>query len=261
MNTIKVSLVQMISWDNKEANFQKAMGFANQALKDKPDIICFSESFLYWGPADAWETLESPYVHAFKEFAKKNKVNIVLWSIKFRSMTPHKFTNTALILDRTWDIVYQYDKIYMFYVNRPDIIVRESDTTSPGNSLWLFELEGVKIGVGVCYDLRYPEYFQALARKWAEVIFLPAHFRKKTWSVAREVLTKSRAIENQVYFCACGDTGEWLCGDSRILSYDGQELAALGSEEGVITATLDLQALKTFRRDFPVLLQIKNFNV
>jgi len=52
-----------------------------------------------------------------------------------------------------------------------------------------------------------------------------------------------------------------LCGDSRILSYDGQELAALGSEEGVITATLDLQALKTFRRDFPVLLQIKNFNV
>jgi nitrilase len=143
-------------------------------------------------------------------------------------------------------------------------VVRESDSTIPGNSLGFFTLDNVKIGVGICFDLRYPEYFQALAKKeGVEIIFLPSNFRKKTGIIAWENLTRARAIENQVYFCACDQTGEEgikeRCGNTRIISYDGSIIENIDSEEGMISANLDLEALRKFRKEFPVLKQIKSF--
>jgi len=121
----------------------------------------------------------------------------------------------------------------------------------------------VKIGVGICYDLRYPEYFQALVKNGVEVIFLPSNFRKKTGFIAWDNLTIARAIENQVYFCACDQTGESgikeRCGNSRIISYDGEILKNINFDEGVISESLDLKSLRKFRKEFPVLKQVRSF--
>lgn len=149
----------------------------------------------------------------------------------------------------------------MYDVNRRDANYRESEHVQPGDKPGIFELEGIKIGVGICVDLRYPEYFRELVKLGAEVIFLPSNFRKTTGELARDVLTKARAIENQVYFCACGQTGGEgaldRCGNSRVISFDGNIISDIGEEEGIVTAELDFENLRAFRKEFPVLSQMK----
>jgi predicted amidohydrolase len=125
-----------------------------------------------------------------------------------------------------------------------------------GDELGLFEIDGVKIGIGICFDLRYPEYFRELTRNGAKIIFLPAHFRKNTGSMAWKVLPEARAIENQVYFCACNQTGKGLIGNSKIISYDGSIVKSLEDEEDILTAEIDLDSQNEYRQKFPILKQI-----
>jgi nitrilase len=149
----------------------------------------------------------------------------------------------------------------MYDVLRPDLTYRESDTVRPGKEFGFFELENIKMGVGICVDLRYPEYFRQLIKAGAEVIFLPSTFRQATGALAWDVLTQARALENQVYFCACDQTGgegnKKRCGHTRIIGFDGQILAQLDRGEGIVSANLDLEAERQFREQFPVLKQIK----
>ncbi|MCK5477030.1 MAG: hypothetical protein KAI55_03855 [Candidatus Aenigmarchaeota archaeon] len=256
-----VSLIQMNSGENKKDNFSKSIRLLNQSLKDNPDIICLSELFLYCGDKEIEyaEKLNSDIIACFKEFAKNNNVNIVLGSIALK--VEDKITNTSLVIDRNGDIVHKYDKIYMYDVEKEDIVFKESDVTVAGNKIGLFELDGIKMGVGICIDLRFPEYFRELVVNGTEIIFLPASFRKRTGSLAWSVLTQSRAIENQVYFCACNQTSgmgaKERCGNSRIISYDGKILKNIEYEEGVISSNLDLNYLEKYRKEFPVLKQIR----
>lgn len=259
---MKVSLIQINSSEDKEANFKKAQKYILEVMAQKPDIICLSENFLYRGDDKMKEAekLSSNYIVDFQELAKIQKVNLILGSIALTTET-NKTTNSSLIIDRRGKIIHRYDKIYMYDVERGDLTFRESDATQPGNKLGLFELEGIKMGVGICVDLRYPEYFRELIKLGVEIIFLPSNFRKLTGQTAWDILTRARAIENQIYFCACGQTGgngaKERCGNSRIISFDGKIISEIGQEEGVITANLDLEAMHKFRKEFPVLKQIK----
>ena len=259
---MKISLIQIESNNNREDNFTKATTYIKEAMKHSPDIICLSESFLYRG-ADSLEhaeTVDSPYIIWFQELAKAHNVNIILWSIALKADNK-RVTNSSLILNRSGEIIHRYDKIYMYDVERDDLTYRESDSTQPGTELGFFTLEGVNMWVGICVDVRYPEYFRELTRLGAEIIFLPSNFRKATGLLAWDILTKARAIENQVYFCACGQTGKAdnkeRCGNTRIISFDGKILSNINEEEGIITADIDLDALRQFRKEFPVLRQMK----
>ena len=259
---MKISLIQIHSNDDKEANFKKAQKYILEAVKQKPDIISLSENFMYRGKdvKKEPEELSSNYIAVFRELAKENKVNIILGSIVLTTET-EKYTNSSLIINRKGEIVYRYDKIYMYDIEKDDVFYRESDKIMVGNKIGFFELEGVKMGVGICVDLRYPEYFRELTKLGAEIIFLPSNFRKVTGQLAWDVLSKARAIENQVYFCACDQTGGIgnlkRCGHTRILSYEGKIISELGMREGIITAELNFDNLRKFRKEFPVLRQIK----
>lgn len=121
----------------------------------------------------------------------------------------------------------------------------------------IFELDGVKMGVGICFDLRFPEYFRELVKEGAEILFLPSHFRKATGEIAWNVLTRARAIENQVYFCACNQTGEGICGNTKVISYEGEILSVLEMDEGILVQDLDLETQKQYRMQMPVLKQMK----
>lgn len=252
----------MDSNNNKEGNFLKAKSFFKKALEDKPDIVCFSEMFLYWGDEKIKmaENINSEKILAFQELAKENKVNIVLGSVSLKAGID-KTTNTTLVIDRKGNIVHRYDKIYMYKVVRDDLLIDEFNTTVSGKNLGIFELDGVKMGVGICFDLRFPEYFRELTKAGAEIIFLPTSMRRTTGEIAWDVLTKARAIENQLYFCACDQTGETglkeRCGNTRIVSFDGKIIKDIAFEEGIISADLDLEKLRNFRKEFPVLEQIK----
>jgi predicted amidohydrolase len=262
---MKVALIQMNSGCDKEKNFELALDCSRLAAKKGADIVCLPELFLYWGNSmeKEVETISSSYIETFKILAREESVNIILGSISLEKEGFAVPANSTLVVNRKGKIVFRYDKIYMFEVQREDLTLKESDFTIAGSKLGLFELEGVKMGVGICYDLRYPEYFQELALQGAEVIFLPANFRKITGEVAWDILTKARAIENQVYFCACGQAGgEGLrerCGRSRTISFEGRIVSEARKEEEVLLADLDLLRLRKFRKEFPVLRQVNKW--
>jgi predicted amidohydrolase len=259
---MKISLVQIQSGKDKQSNFEKAKKYILEAVKQKSDIICFSENFLYRGDGKEGiaEKVSSNFIKSFQKLAKDNNVNLILGSIALKTKI-NKITNSSLIVNRSGKIIHRYNKIYMYDVERENLTYRESDKTVMGRKLGLFKLDGIKMGVGICVDLRYPEYFRKLIKSGAEIIFLPSNFRIATGKVAWDVLTKARAIENQVYFCACGQTGgEGIykrCGNSRIVSFEGQLISKTGFKEGIITTNLDLDKQKKFRKEFPVLKQIK----
>src|SRR3989339_746675 len=249
---MKISLLQLNSSDDKEANLKKAQKYITDATTQKTDIVCLSESFLYRGDdkEKEIEKLSSRYITAFQEIAKTQNVNLILGSIIIATESASKATNSCLIINRKGEIIYRYDKQYMYDVERSDFTFQESDATQPGSKIGFFELDGVKMGVGICVDLRYPEYFRELMKKGAEIIFLPSNFRKITGQLAWDILTKARAIENQLYFCACGQTGgtglKERVGNSRIVSFDGKIISEIGEEEGVVSADFNLEALREF---------------
>lgn len=260
---MRVSLIQMNSKDNKQENIEKAIKFMDEAVNQNADIICLSEKFLYWGIGRSAESINSIVIEKFKEYAKKKNVNIILGSIALKYENTENITNTCFVINRNGEIIHKYDKIYMYTVNRPDLKIDEGHDTVKGNKLGIVEIDGVKIGIGICFDLRYPEYFKTLAINGAEVMFLPSSFRKTTGAVAWEILTRARAIENQAYFCACNQIGgiaeKERCGNTQIISYDGNIISNIDNGEGIIMADLDIEKLRKFRKEFPILKQIEKF--
>ena len=253
---MRVSLIQTESNGTKQENEEKVFIQLQEAVKEKPDIICLSELFLSWGKDFYGGKVKMKEIEKYQNFAKENNVNIILGSVALESNLPNKTTNTCFIINRNGTIVGRYDKIHLYKVNKPDFKLDERDDTIAGNNLGLFELDNVKVGVGICFDLRFPEYFRELTKNGAQIIFLPSHFRKNTGAIAWNVLTRARAIENQVYFCAVDQTGEDLCGDTKVISYNGEVLKSLNDEEGILTIDLDLEEQRKYRKEIPLLEQI-----
>lgn len=249
---MRVSLIQTESNGTKQENEKKIFEQLNEAIKEKPDIICLSELFLSWGKDFYGGIVKQDEIKKYQTFAKDNNVNLILGSVALESNVDKKSTNTSFVIDRNGNIVGRYDKIHLYIANKPDFKIDERDDTIPGTQLGLFELDNIKIGVGICFDLRFPEYFRELVKNGAEIIFLPSHFNKSTGNIAWEVLTKARAIENQVYFCAVNQTGNKLCANTKAISYDGEILKSLDDEEGVLTVDLDLEKQKIYRKEIPV---------
>lgn len=253
---MKVSLIQMESKGEKKENEIKSLKMLDDAIKENPDIICLSELFLSWGKDFDNAVVDIEEIEKYQEFAKNNSVNIILGSVALRNNINNKTTNTCFVIDRKGEIVKRYDKKYMYKVNKPDFVVDETEDTIPGTEIGIAVLDGIKIGIGICFDLRFPEYFRELIKQGAQIIFLPSHFRKNTGEKAWDILVNARAIENQVYFCACNQTGKGLCGKTKIVSYDGDIVKQIEEEEGILAAELDLDSQEQFRKEFPVLEQM-----
>lgn len=253
---MKITLIQMNSNGTRKENEEKAFKFLNQAVEQNTDIICLSEKFHYWGKNRDEGKIRIEDIQIYKNFAKENNVNLILGSVDLINENTDKTTNTCFVIDRQGNIVGRYDKKYMYVVDKPDLKIDEREKTIPGNKLGLVELDNVKIGIGICFDLRFPEYFRELTKNGAKIIFLPSHFRESTGSIAWDILTKARAIENQVYFCACNQTGQDLCGNSKVVSFDGTIIDSLDKEEGILKVELDLKEQEKCRKEFPVLEQI-----
>lgn len=250
---MRVSLIQTESIGTKQENEEKVFKQLYEAVCDKPDVICLTELFLSWGKDFAGGKVQYNEIKKYQDFASENNVNIILGSVALESNIPGKTTNTCFVIDRNGSIVGKYDKIHMYKVNKQDFKLDENDDTIPGKELGVFEIDNVKIGIGICFDLRFPEYFRELIKKGVKVIFLPSHFNKNTGSIAWDVLTKARAIENQVYFCAVNQTGKTLCANTRVVLYNGEVLKSLSDEEGILTVDLDFKAQEEYRKENPFL--------
>jgi len=209
---------------------------------------------------------DHPFIAAFREFARANAVWVLIGSVAIDAGSG-KYANRGFLIDERGAIVGSYDKIHMFDIQlSDDQTFRESETVSPGDQIAIYDTPFGRIGHAICYDLRFPQLFRALAHAGADIICVPAAFIKPTGQAHWHVLNRARAIENGVYIvapCAVGtvpDGGD-VFGHSLVVDPWGVVIADGGEQPGVVRAALDLDQVALVRARIPSLQHDRNFHV
>ena len=200
-----------------------------------------------------------------KEIAKLNSVFILIGSLPIK--VDDKLVNRSFLIGPKGDVLYKYDKIHLYDVNLPNgDIYRESDTYKSGNKAIIAKIKKnkIKIGLTICYDLRFPHLFQDLAVNGAEIIVVPSAFSNLTGPVHWHTLLKARAIETGAFIIAPAQTGYHECGrtsygHSLIVSPWGEVLEDAKEEIGIIHANINLNEVMKARRAIPALNSKKSY--
>ncbi|CAM5214101.1 putative amidohydrolase OS=Ureibacillus acetophenoni OX=614649 GN=SAMN05877842_10620 PE=3 SV=1 [Ureibacillus acetophenoni] len=263
MENLKVALIQLDSQNDKLDNLAKTERYIKEAANNNATLITLPEYFNFIGTeeeeeanAESIETGET--VQLLKSLAKKHNVWIHGGSILEKSDTPGKYFNTTVMVDPNGEVLAVYRKIHLYDVsieNGPTFL--ESNTKRNGNKIIVVDTPFTKIGLSICYDLRFPELFRIQALKGAELAILPAEFTLFTGRDHWEVLLRARAIENQLYVIAPGQIGKkpgfQSYGRSMLIDPWGTVTAVASDKEGVIYGEVDLQYLRKLRKEVPSL--------
>ena len=265
---MKVSLIQMNSVSDKQANLDAASKLIEQAVaEEKPDWICLPEVWDYIGgnrrsKMDAAEEIPGgPAYRLMQDLAKKHRVFIHAGSILEKIPGDERIHNTTVAFDRDGKEVARYRKIHMFDITAPDgAPYKESASFKPGDAVVAYDCEGVTVGCAICYDVRFPYLFQALADKGAELIALPSAFTLQTGKDHWEVLCRARAIETETYFCAAAQTGPHAAGNETRQTYGhslvvdpwGHVVAKASDGAGLVSARIDPKRVEKVRAMIPV---------
>jgi deaminated glutathione amidase len=176
-------------------------------------------------------------------------------------LRPH---NTAVLIDPSGRIAARYRKVHLFDVAVEDgPQTKESAKVTPGEGLVAVDLAGTRLGLSICYDLRFPELYRALAHAGAELFAVPSDFSQRTGRDHWEVLLRARAIENGAWVLAAGSCGPggpgaipaW--GHSMVVDPWGRVVAQAGDHEAIVRAELDLEDVSAVRRQIPVLANVR----
>lgn len=207
-----------------------------------------------------------PSLAAFQELARGLGIWLHLGSLAIR-LEGERAANRAFVIDPEGEIVARYDKIHMFDVDLPDgESWRESQTYRPGEQAVVTQLPWGRLGLTICYDVRFPTLHRALAEHGAEVIASPAAFTRKTGEAHWHVLLRARAIETGSFVVAAAqggvhEDGRETYGHSLIIDPWGRVLSEAGEEPGVILAEIDLDKSPDIRRRIPSLENGRRFGV
>ena len=264
---MKVSLIQMNSGSDKPANLAQARALIERAVADEaPDWIGLPEVWDFIGGSRrdklaAAEALPGgPAWSLMSELAAKHHVFIHAGSI-LEQADDGKMHNTTLVFDRAGHEVARYRKIHMFDITTPDgVSYRESASFTAGDAVVTYDCEGVTVGCAICYDLRFPYLFAALAAKGAQMIALPAAFTMQTGKDHWEVLCRARAIETETYFLAAAQTGPHTQGNETRHTYGhsliadpwGHVVAKASDGTGIVSARIDPALVTKVRAQIPV---------
>ena len=262
-DTLRVAAVQMNSRDDIAANLDTALALIDRAAASGARLVALPEVWTYLGPSegnrDAAEPIPGPTVELLAERARRHRLYLHAGSLYESRPGEPLLRNTAVVLNPDGDIIARYSKIHMFDVTLDGVAAyRESDTNAPGDEIVVADVDGVRVGLAICYDLRFPELFRILALRGAEVVVLPAAFTLTTGKDHWEVLIRARAIENGLFMVAPAQVGQFpphhhTYGRSLIVDPWGIVLATAPDTETVVVADLDLAYLKKVRRQIPSL--------
>ncbi len=265
---MKVSLVQMNSINDKAANIAAARALIERAVAEEaPDWVLLPEQFDWAGgvkgdkAANAEIFPGGPAYRMAQELARQHRVFIHAGSIMEKIPGDERIHNTSVVFNREGEEIARYRKIHLFDVTTPDgASYRESATVKAGEAVVTYDCEGVTIGCSICYDLRFPDLFQALAEKGAQVIALPAAFTLQTGKDHWETLLRARAIETEAYVCASAQTGSFAVGNEQRQTYGhslvadpwGHVVAKASDGVGLVSTRLDMAQVERVRRLIPV---------
>src|ERR1700689_4254052 len=234
---MKVSLIQMNSINDKAANIAAARALIERAVaEESPDWVLLPEQFDWAGGAKGdkarnSETLPGGPAYAMaQELAAKHRIFLHAGSFMERIEGDERIHNTSVVFNRQGEEIARYRKIHLFDVTTPDgTSYRESATVKAGDQVVTYDCEGVTVGCSICYALRFPDLFQALAEKGAEMIAMPAAFTMQTGKDHWEVLLRARAIETETYLCASAQTGSFTVGNEQRQTYGHSLVATPGA--------------------------------
>jgi deaminated glutathione amidase len=262
----KVAAIQMTSSHVVADNLAVAGDLLRKAKDAGADIACLPENFSFIGlrDADKLQVAEADGQGAVQSFLSDTARNLKMWilggTIVMRGDTERRVANTSLLIDAHGKRVARYDKIHLFDVTIPgrDEQYRESTHVMPGRDTVIADTPVGKLGLSVCYDMRFPELYRELVSRGAEWLAMPAAFTVPTGRAHWETLLRARAIENLCYVVAPAQAGTHTSGretygDSLIVDYWGQVLSRLAKGSGVITAEIDLVKEAETRARFPAL--------
>lgn len=263
---MRAALIQLNSRTDKAENLATLDRLIRDAAaKAKPDLIVTPEYSTFLGGAreDMWgagEPFPQGEAYAmFAELAKKLEVGIHIGSMLERA--GDALHNTSVAFDRSGAEVGRYRKIHMFDVETPSgHVFRESSLVAPGRDAEIYRFDAHKVGMSVCYDIRFAELYLKLAEQGADIITIPAAFTYETGRAHWETLCRARAIETQCFVLAPGQigyhpepAGERACnGDSMIVDPWGQVIARASNTVGWIASDLDFDYLNDVRGKLPV---------
>ncbi len=262
----KIAAIQMASGTNVSANLIEVSRQILSAAQAGAKLIVLPENFAIMGlqDTDQVKIAENDGIGPIQDFlseqAKKNKVWLIAGTIPLKSDDEDKIYAASLVYNDNGERVSRYDKIHLFdvHLEATSETYKESETIDAGNQVIVVDTPFGKIGLAICYDLRFPELFRQLALQDAEIIVLPAAFTAITGKAHWEVLLRARAIENLCYLVASAQggyhvNGRETYGNSMIIDPWGVILDELPQGSGYVIADVDLENVKTIRRNFPAL--------
>lgn len=258
----KLALCQMKVIDDKDSNIKNALDMIKSAAENKSDLVILPEMFNC--PYDnekfkeyAEEKEDSKTLKSISKAAKDSNMYVIAGSIP--ELDGDELYNSSFIFNRNGEVIGSHRKMHLFDIDIPEkISFKESDIISPGNQITLIDTELCKIGLAVCYDIRFPELLRIMALEGAELIVIPGAFNMTTGPAHWETLIRGRAIDNQLYVAAASPArNEELSyvayGNSMVADPWGDVLVRASEKEEIIYANIKLSKIKEIREELPVL--------
>lgn len=266
MTSTSVAAIQLASGPNIEANLLQVESLMRKAAEKGAKLIVLPENFALMGNTEREKVrqCERQGEGRIQQFLSAQASLLGVWivggTIPLQCPDSNKVYATTLVYDDCGRPVARYDKIHLFDVRLQDTAERydESETVKAGDSIVVIDTPFGKLGLAVCYDLRFPEMFRAMLDRGVELVALPAAFTAQTGKAHWDVLIRARAVENLIYLIAADQggyhvNGRKTYGHSMIVDPWGTVLDRLQQGSGIVSAPIDLSSLEALRRNFPVL--------
>lgn len=257
----KIALCQMLVESEKQANLKKAEHMIREAHRGGAKVIALPEMFncpyssaLFHSYA---EEENGATVQKMSELAKELGIYLVSGTIPEKAGS--LIYNTCFVFDQEGRVIGKHRKIHLFDIAiKGGVQFRESEVLGRGNEITVVETEYCKIGIAICYDMRFPELIRLMTLKGAKLIIVPGAFNMTTGPAHWELTMKARALDNQVYFAAVSpardmDAAYHAYGHSGVVNPWGAFSGQIDEKEGLVFADIDLAYLKEIRQQLPLL--------
>jgi len=261
---MNVALIQMCSTENKQKNIVKALDLVKQAASRRAELICLPEVFVCRGlrPTNriartVAENIPGPTTQLFCALAKTSRSAILLGSIYEKAGRCEMMYNTSVLISREGKVIGKYCKRNLFRARVGTRTIDETKAFLPGKRGRTAIVQGLRLGMSVCYDVRFPQLYRQYARTGCQALLVPSNFTKKTGEAHWEVLLRARAVENLCYVLAPNQVGAAkggvrAYGNSMIVDPWGRVVArATGSKEEIVSATIKQEDIRAARKALP----------
>ena len=266
MGKLQLAVIQMKVVDDKKMNIKKAEKMIKKAVDKKAKLIILPEMFNCPYQTDLFPVYaekEKGYTYQqLSRIAKENDIYLVGGSIPER--VGNRVYNTSYIFNNRGEKIGKHRKIHLFDIDiKGGQTFIESETLNNGNDINIINTPFAKLGVIICYDLRFPELSRLLVNKGAEIIIVPGAFNMTTGPAHWEILFRTRALDNQIYMIgaapARNEESSYISyGNSIVVDPWGKVVNRLSKEEGILYEEIDLRLIKKIRAELPLLKHIRS---